>query len=62
MRYQGEVVAVTQDCEIGRWREVAVVVSYDVDAQTIGLVFPNRPSGEARYVNTGADYLYLRPA
>lgn len=60
-RFAGEVVQLTQDCELGRWKERAVVVTLEAaeSATYMTLCFFDRPAA-SREVRTGADYLYLR--
>lgn len=63
MRYVGEVLELTQDCELGKSDERCVVL--ELWGQSITLVFPNREANAApgytvRIVRTGADYRYVR--
>lgn len=62
-RFVGEVVQLTQNCELGQWRERAVVVKLESSSWAehtfMTLCFFDREPGN-RTVNTGADYLYLR--
>lgn len=54
-----EVVEVTQDCEVGKAGERAVVV--ELDGKYMTMVFTARPAGTQK-CSTGADYRYLRTA
>ena len=56
MRQLNEVVELTRDCDIGKSRERAVVIS--VASMYMTLLFPNRE--HERKVHTGADYKFLR--
>ena len=56
-RYEGEVVALTRDCDLGCVDELAVVLRLVQNRMT--LVFFDRPLKD-RVVRTGADYQFLR--
>lgn len=53
-----EVVEVTNDCEIGKTGERAVVIH--LEGRYMTLLFPNRDLKYNREVHTGADYIHLR--
>lgn len=60
-RHLREVVALTQDCDIGKQGERAVVVSLEATQAGVYMtvVFPDR-SADDREVCTGADYVYFK--
>lgn len=55
--YPGDVVEITNNCDVGSYSERAVVLT--VDCMHMTLVFPSRALGK-RFVNTGTDYTFLR--
>lgn len=54
----GDVLELTQDCELGAYKERCVVLSVEGD-RYMTLVFPDR-AVSARKVYTGADYKFLQ--
>ena len=58
-RTVGDVLELTQDCDIGAINERCVVV--EVEGRYMALVFPNRKFGR-RWCRTGTDYKFLRVA